>query len=236
MYSFDSRVRYSEVDSKGYIKMNSILDYFQDCSSFQAEEVEVGLDYMAEKHMAWVLTCWQVEFKRCPSFGEKITVSTWPYDFKGFFGYRNYTLKGEGEELLACANSVWVLLDLESGKPVRVLQEMADAYEFCPRLPMEHTSRKVALPKEMEAKEPFPVHKYHIDTNQHVNNGKYICMAQEYLPQGFQTGKMKAEYRKAAVYGDMIYPYARQEAGKITVSLADEQGSPYAVIELEERK
>lgn len=181
------------------------------------------------------MTCWQVELKRYPVFGEKIQVSTWPYDFKGFFGYRNYTMKGEGEELLACANSIWALLDIESKKPVRVPEEMTDAYEFFPRLPMEPGSRKVVLPEGMEAKEPFPVHKYHIDTNQHVNNGKYICMAQEYLPSGFHTGRMKAEYRKAAVYGDMIYPYAIQGENKITVNLADVQGNPYAVIELEEK-
>ena len=235
MYCFDSRVRYSEVDSKGAVKMNAILDYFQDCSSFQAEELGVGLSYMAEQGLVWVLTCWQVELKRYPVFGEKIQVSTWPYDFKGFFGYRNYTMKGEGEELLACANSIWALLDIESKKPVRVPEEMTDAYEFFPRLPMEPGSRKVVLPEGMEAKEPCPVHKYHIDTNQHVNNGKYICMAQEYLPSGFHTGRMKAEYRKAAVYGDMIYPYAIQGENKITVNLADVQGNPYAVIELEEK-
>ena len=49
------------------------------------------------------------------------------------------------------------------------------------------------------------------------------------------TGRMKAEYRKAAVYGDMIYPYAIQGENKITVNLADVQGNPYAVIELEEK-
>ena len=54
MYRFDSRVRYSEVDSKGAVKMNAILDYFQDCSSFQAEELGVGLSYMAEQGLVWV--------------------------------------------------------------------------------------------------------------------------------------------------------------------------------------
>ena len=146
MYCFDSRVRYSEVDSKGAVKMNAILDYFQDCSSFQAEELGVGLSYMAEQGLVWVLTCWQVELKRYPVFGEKIQVSTWPYDFKGFFGYRNYTMKGEGEELLACANSIWALLDIESKKPVRVPEEMTDAYEFFPRLPMVLPDKRRILP------------------------------------------------------------------------------------------
>ena len=140
------------------------------------------------------------------------------------------------EELLAYANSVWVLLDLKKGRPAKLLPKMLEVYELLPQLSMEVDSRKIALPQEMEQREPFPVHKYHIDTNQHVNNGKYVSMAQEYLPQGFQVGKMRAEYRKAAVYGDLICPYVQVQKGKVTVNLAGEDTTPYAVVELEEKR
>lgn len=236
MYSFESRVRYSEVDSEGRITLNAILDYFQDCSSFQSEELGVGLEFLMEQNFVWVLTSWQVEVKRYPSYGEKITASTWPYGFKGFLGYRNFLIKGKEEEVFACANSVWALLDMETGKPARIPRKMADAYEFSPQLPMEKASRKIQLPEHMQAREPFPVQKYHIDVNRHVNNGKYVGMALEYLPQKAQVGKLKAEYRKAAVYGDVIYPFIQQEGTKMTVNLANGQGMPYAVIELEEKR
>ncbi|MEH2943877.1 acyl-ACP thioesterase domain-containing protein [Lachnospiraceae bacterium KK002] len=235
MYSFESRVRYSEVDSEGNITLNAILDYFQDSSSFHSEELGLGLEYLMKRNLAWVLSCWQVELNRYPVYGERITVSTWPYDFKGFLGYRNFTMKDERSEILAYANSVWVLLDVEKGRPAKILPEMSEAYVFSPKFPMEYNSRKIQLPEQMEAHETFPVHKYHIDTNRHVNNGKYVSMAQEYLPQGFKIGKMRTEYRKAAVYGDIIHPFTMEEPGKTVVNLADEQGKPYAVVELEER-
>ncbi len=235
MYSFESRVRYSEVDSEGYITLNAVLDYFQDCSSFHSEELGVGLEFLMKRKLAWVLSCWQVEISRYPVYGEGITVSTWPYDFKGFLGYRNFTMKDRKGEIAAYANSVWVLLDVEKGRPAKILPEMLEAYEFSPKFPMEYNSRKIQLPEQMEMHETFPVHKYHIDTNRHVNNGKYVSMAQEYLPQGFKIGKMRTEYRKAAVYGDIIHPFIAEEPGKTVVNLADEQGKPYAVVELEER-
>ena len=236
MYSFDSRIRYSEVDSQGEITLTAILDYFQDCSTFHSEDLGLGIGYLMEQQVAWVLSAWQIEVKRYPKLGEKVVVGTWPYDFKGFFGYRNFTMESEAGELLAYANSVWVLLDLKKARPTRILPEMAEAYKLSPKLPVEWDSRKISLPESMEKKEAFPVHKYHIDTNQHVNNGKYVSMAQEYLPQGFKIGKMRAEYRKAAVYGDMICPFVVQEPGKVTVNLADKEGKPYAVVELEEKK
>ena len=236
MYSFDSRIRYSEVDSQGKITLTAILDYFQDCSTFHSEDLGVGLSYLAKEKVVWVLSSWQIEVKRYPEFGELVTVGTWPYGFQSFFGYRNFTLESDKGELLAYANSVWVLLDLKKGRPAKLSPKMLEVYQVSPQLPMECELRKILLPQQMEKLESFPVHKYHIDTNQHVNNGKYVSMAWEYLPRGFQIGKMRAEYRKAAVYGDRIYPFVASMEDKVTVNLADEGGRPYAIVELEEMK
>lgn len=236
MYSFDSRIRYSEVDSQGKITLTAILDYFQDCSTFHSEDLGVGLSYLAKEKVVWVLSSWQIEVKRYPEFGELVTVGTWPYGFQSFFGYRNFTLESDKGELLAYANSVWVLLDLKKGRPAKLSPKMLEVYQLSPQLPMECESRKILLPQQMEKLESFPVHKYHIDTNQHVNNGKYVSMAWEYLPRGFQIGKMRAEYRKAAVYGDRIYPFVASMEDKVTVNLADEGGRSYAIVELEEMK
>lgn len=236
MYSFDSRIRYSEVDSQRHVTLPSIIDYFQDCSNFQSEELGVGIDYLIGHGLVWVLSSWQIEVSRYPQMGEHVKVSTWPYGFKGFFGYRNFTMEDDAGELLAYANSVWTLLDVEKGRPARLTPEMQQAYQLSPQLELECESRKVAFPQEMEAREPFPVHKYHIDTNNHVNNGKYVSMAQEYLPMGFCTGKLRVEYRKAAVYRDIIFPFVAKEKEKIIVKLADEEGNPYAIVELEEKK
>lgn len=233
MYSFQSRIRYSESDREGKITLNAILDYFQDCSSFHSEDLGVGIKFLAEKQMAWVLSSWQIEIKRYPAYGEQVKVSTWPYAFQGFFGYRNFILETAGGELLAFANSIWTLLDLKKGRPARMLPEMIEAYVLAESFPMECKSRKIELPRNMEQREAFPVHKYHIDTNQHVNNGRYVGMAQEYIKEGTVITKMRAEYRKAAVYGDVICPFVSEEPQKTVVNLADGEGVPYAVIELE---
>ncbi len=233
MYSFDSRVRYSETGPQGRITPVAILDYFQDCSSFQSEELGIGVAYLKEHHLAWVLVSWQIEIARYPALGEVITAATWPYDFKGFYGYRNFAMTDSAGVRTACGNSSWVLLDTETGRPVRLPQIMVDRYVMEPALPMEQGPRKMKLPEGMEAREPFVVQRFHLDTNQHVNNGKYILMAQEYLPEGFGIGRIRAEYKKSAVYGDTIYPSVKAEEQRVTVSLADESQAVYTIIELE---
>jgi len=67
-----------------------------------------------------------------------------------------------------------------------------------------------------------------LDTNNHVNNGKYITMALEYLPEAFETYELRAEYKKSAVYGDMIYPQVKLDGDTFYVALCDEEGNIYA--------
>ena len=39
----------------------------------------------------------------------------------------------------------------------------------------------------MESRDAFEVHEYHLDVNRHVNNGQYVQMAAEYLPEDFDS-------------------------------------------------
>lgn len=39
----------------------------------------------------------------------KITVKTWPYNFKGFYGYRNFTIEDAEGKICAYADSQWIL-------------------------------------------------------------------------------------------------------------------------------
>ena len=83
MYSFESRIRYSETDSDGRLTLLSLMDYFQDCSTFQSEDLGVGLSFLRERKVVWVLSSWQIAIERLPEMGERVSVGTFPYDFKG---------------------------------------------------------------------------------------------------------------------------------------------------------
>ena len=66
MYTFDSRIRYSEIDRSGRLSIPAVVDYFQDCSAFQSEELGVGVEYLANKKRAWILNSWQIVLERRP--------------------------------------------------------------------------------------------------------------------------------------------------------------------------
>lgn len=231
MYTFQNRVRYSELDGHGVLDLYSIINYFQDCSTFQSEELGVGLEALDTAHRAWLMNSWQVVLLSQPSLCETVTVGTWAYDFKGLYGYRNFLLTDGRGETCAYANSIWVYYDTQSGRPCRIPEETAQAYPLEPPYPMEHAPRKIALPDTLTALSPFPVLPSDLDTNGHVNNCNYVRMAMDRLPDGFSYQQMRAEYRRQARLGDYITPHCHFAADCCTVALCSQDGQPFCVAE-----
>lgn len=231
IYTMQTTVRYSECDATRQAGLSSILDYLQDACTFQAEVLGIGLDYMKKNRTAWVLNSWQADIERYPTFGETIQVKTWPYDFYGFMGFRNFLIEDEAKRQIVRANSVWVFMDVEKQKPARITPKVAAAYQTSPRLEMEYMERKIPDFEAEPAGEPIQIPRCFIDTNQHVNNAKYILMAQELLPPDFHTVRIRTEYKKPAVYGEAIYPYLVQSQDRCAVKLCSRIGQPYAVVE-----
>lgn len=236
MYSFNSRVRYSEVGEDKKLTLHGIINYFQDCSTFQSEELGVGLARMEQIRRVWVLNAWQIVVERYPQLCEEIVISTWPTDFSGFLGQRNFVMKTADGELLAYANTLWTFLDTVSMRPMRVPEEISGAYELEEKLEMEYAPRKIPVPKDAVAGEAFVVHLSHLDTNHHVNNGQYVLMAKNYLPEGFRIGQMRAEYKMSAVLGDVICPRVKVADDICTVALCNEDEKVYATVEFTRAK
>ena len=231
MYSFKGRVRYSETDKDGKLTLESMIDYFQDCSTFHSESLGFGIDYLKEQHMVWVLSAWQIVIEDCPKLCDEIEIGTFPYDFKGFFGMRNFFLCAEDGNYLARANSLWTLLNTETGRPVRPTAEMVAGYALEPRLDMDYAPRKIEIPEHGKKQEEILVKSHHIDSNNHVNNGQYVRIAMEYLPEGFTIRQMRAEYKKQAVLHDVIIIIAYEQDNRHTIALCNEDEEPYAVVE-----
>ena len=228
----DGRVRFSEIDHTRKITVPSIINYFQDCSTFQSEDIGVGLDVLSRKKKAWILTYWQIVIDHYPKMNDKIQVSTWASKFKGMLAERNFCMTDENGEKAAYAQSVWVYMDVEKGRPVRPDQEELDAYGQCEPLEMDYESRKIALPEECMSLEPFPVRRYHIDTNEHVNNCQYVQFAMELLPKDQVIHQVRVGYKKSAVLGDVIYPKYAKETDRTVIELCDENGVSYATVEV----
>lgn len=246
MYSFTSRVRYSEIDENGVLGIPALVDYLQDCSTFQSESLGLGPAHIASTGLAWLLSAWKIEISELPHFNDEIRVSTWATGFAGLRASRNFTVRHandeDGARPLVRADSSWFMFDANKGRPVRTPEAesapyLADAHDDVP-LDLPAIPRMIHVEGEGVATAPITVTGAHLDTNHHVNNAQYVSLALGVLEEGELCAPctLDVHYSQAAKLGDTIYPHVhrgeRAEDGSpaTTVTLDDEAGKHYAIV------
>ena len=173
--------------------MMALLNYFQDCSTFQSEDAGVGVKYCLDRDPVWVLNAWQIVPIRLPKLGEKVRIATIPYEFQKFMGFRNFMMLDQEGNYLAKANSIWSLINVKTGHFETSDEAMRKGYPIEERIPMDYAGRKISVPTGGETKEPITVLSHHLDANHHLNNGQYVAKALEFLPEGSVVRQLRAE-------------------------------------------
>lgn len=234
MFSFPSTVRYSECDEHGRLTTLGLLNYLQDCATFQCESLGLGIEHSRDVGRAWLIAAWEIEIDSRPRFGDEIVTSTWAYGFKGLYGNRNFTLDTEDGRRCVRADSLWFLLDAATGRPVRPLAEDIDAYHAERETPLDMPAleRRIRVEGEGEVHAPITVVRSHLDTNNHVNNAQYVEMALETMPTTFLFDRLDVQYRRAAVLGDVLVPHVHSLGDGAVVDLADQDGSSFAIVRM----
>lgn len=250
MYSFTSRVRFSECDESGLLSVPAIIDYLQDCSTFHSEAIGMGPDHAKETGLAWLLAAWEVEIAHRPRFGEEIAVYTWATSFKGLFAKRNFMICAvddpECAKPFVRADSSWFMFDANAQKVIRIPESESAGYlEDTPALDLPPLSRVLKVAGEGTPVSPVAVTGAHLDTNHHVNNAQYVSLAlgalEELDPElALKAASIEAPYimdvyyATAAKLGDIIYPHVHKADDGLYVTLDNEEGKPFAVVRLRE--
>lgn len=235
MHEMASRIRYSEIASDNQLKLAGLLNYFQDCGTFETEELGMNLKFFQEVERVWVLASWQVVIDRLPRLGEEVIVGTFPYGFKGIMGMRNYYMKeAKSGIMLAKANAIWTLVDTAKHGPARITPIVVEKFSLEPKLEMEYAPRKIIVDGEGKKQEPVRVRRERIDTNGHMNNSQYVALAEEYLPQKISADQIRVEYKKESKWLDRLFPTVYYHEQKTIVTFDNEAGERLAVVEVKQ--
>ncbi|MCR5686524.1 MAG: acyl-[acyl-carrier-protein] thioesterase [Lachnospiraceae bacterium] len=230
MYEYRKRIGFSECDTGRRFTVTALIDAFQDCSTFQSEDLGVGFDVLTKRNIVWVINYWEVEIGTLPGLCDYVTVGTFPYSFKGCFGFRNFYLKDEAGSYIVKANSMWTLIDRTSLKPTKAPDFIHEAYKIEEKLDMAYSPRKVLVPDgaSSEEKDPIRILKHHLDSNNHMNNGQYVKLAMSELGE-CSIASLRIDYRRQARLGDVIMPVVYSKGNERVVALYDEDNSPFSV-------
>ena len=232
MYSLKYKVTTSTCDSEGRLKLYSALQMMQDCSEMWIDSEPGVKQYFTQQGMAQLLASRQVEVVRVPEYKEELTVTTSVYGMKPMFGFRNTFIYDAQGNPCYRTWSMGAFVDKASGKLKRVDEATIASMHLDPQLEMNYRDRRIILPREGgQVLEPVRVMRADIDYNRHMNNANYVRMAAELLPEGFQVGGLRVEYRVAARLGDMLTPTVYHAADGATVVALSIGADACAIIE-----
>ncbi|MBE5947315.1 MAG: hypothetical protein E7259_10340 [Lachnospiraceae bacterium] len=232
MYTYEKKVLFSDINASSRMSVWSILNSMQDCVNINSESIGRGIDYMLEKKRTWFAISWNIEIKKFPKMFDDITVKTWPYDFSSTMGFRNVIITDSDGNDILCADSIWTLMDMNTGKPTRIEDEDCKGYDLEEKYPMEPMGRKIKLPAEFELMDTVKVRKADIDYNGHMSNGQYIQIADEYMPMDADIERIRVEYKSQAKYKEELDIYMSVEDKRYVIKIVGkEDGSIKAVVE-----
>ncbi|MBN7773848.1 acyl-[acyl-carrier-protein] thioesterase [Clostridium aminobutyricum] len=242
MYTFHDRVKMSQTDKRRNLTIPAIIDAMQNCVMFQLEDLGVGLDYMEKENKILVVTCWQVQIFSLPRLFDSVSLATQAYSYKAATGFRHCMIYDREGKLCIASNSIGVFVNPDTGRPIKTTAEEWAKYDLNKGLDIEFKDRHIPIPTDYEVVEQFQVNIHHLDANNHMNNGQYVRIAYNYLPEDFDVSDFRVEYKKPAKLDDTVlvrlsaFSAPAQENSPLSqrilcVDLCDLAGNSFAVVE-----
>lgn len=206
--SEEYHVKYYEVDCKRRLLVSSLINYFSDICMVQLGETGYSLDTMNELNRAWILYKWDINIKRYPMYGERVIVSTEAYSFRKFYACRKFKVVDKDGNEIVNAKSVWFFIDTNKRRPMKITEEMYKCYEIPDDKNDILEMSKIEKCTSYAYERDFNVRYSDIDTNNHVNNAKYLSWMLETVPlevvSEYRLENVRIDYEKETYYGEMI--------------------------------
>lgn len=121
------------IDLNGHVNNLEYIRWMQDAATAHSD----AQGWTAERYKAtgatWVVRSHSIEYLRPAFAGDEIIISTWVADFRRLRSRRKYKfVRVRDEAVLAAAQTDWVFIDLESGKPRRIPRDLVEAFPVVP--------------------------------------------------------------------------------------------------------
>jgi acyl-ACP thioesterase len=206
-YTKEFIIPYYDTDKNGLLKISALLAYMEETSSFHSDALGIGVEELGKNNYGWMLNRWRARFYKLPKVKEKVIIDTWTSGFDKFYAYREFAVYDINNEPICNATTLWIFLDVEKKKPIRVPKEFNGIYKIVDEKLMHDFAD---FRDDFTTKEgmDFHVRRSDIDYNQHVNNVKYLDWILETVPEdvyeNYQLHELDIQYKKELKLGTTI--------------------------------
>jgi acyl-ACP thioesterase len=140
-----------------------------------AQELGFGYDQMKKRRSLWMLSRMKIRMFRHPAWNDKVLVETWPSGINKLFALRDFRVTDSEGVLLGVASSCWLIVQLDTHRPIRPGTEMERFSRIEYGDPVfDSPLEKIELPAEPASLGRHKVVFSDLDIIGHVNNVKYL--------------------------------------------------------------
>ncbi|MCL2748920.1 MAG: thioesterase [Alphaproteobacteria bacterium] len=166
-----------QCDRHGFIRPVMLMNELQSIADTHAEILGWGRTFCLANNVAWVVTHYLVEIDELPRDSEELEFITWPSRHDSLKAARDFEIRGNDGRVIVRATSQWVMIDLETRRPMR-LSELPSGWAVIEERALDLPFEK--FPDfETETCAEFQTRYDDVDVNQHVNNAVYASWATE---------------------------------------------------------
>lgn len=225
VFTKEYELHYYDVDKNLRANMSTIINILSDIGTKQSEELGSGMSSLLDQNMTWVFYNYHIKIFRSPVYGEKLYVSTEPTGFKKYYALRNYEIKDSNGNVIVSANAIFLLINIEKRRMMRIPEEQYEIYGVDGDLKGDFKIPKLERLEEFKYEDNFKVRYTDIDSNNHVNNTKYIDWAIETLPEeivnNYVLDEVRVTFEKECKYGEevKVFTDVREEEGGALVTV-----------------
>ena len=235
IYSQTFTVGFFEVDAKLRMAPVAYWRILQSAAATHATLLAVSTEALRLAGQTWMLSKMRLDIVHQARMGDLLTIETWPATrSKAARAHRDFVLKNAAGEICATASSLWVIVNLETRRPLRIPQSILalghDPGYSIPQL----TDATLPAPTNPEWEESYRALWSDADQNEHVNNAAMLRWAVDVLPLAFlETHELihaELHYRAEVRIGDNVRVLTEDIEGQIQQVILDATGAPVANI------
>lgn len=167
-------IRASEVGPGGKINLMAIGQFLQEAAGNHAAQKKLGFHGMMAINRFWVLNRMKIEMYSWPKWNDETHVHTWVKDFRGPFSHREFHLLDSNNQKLGAASTLWVALDSNSRRPVRMDTELSAFIHFPDDAALPSPPEKIAPIEAGVWVSHYSALHSDLDIIGHVNNTVYL--------------------------------------------------------------
>lgn len=206
VWSREVKLRAKDVNMFRQLRTSRLFELLQEASIAHTEELGWPRETTLDRGFLWMIGLERIEIARMPAYDETVTLSSWPGPMMHVLFPRQYRIDDETGAAIIRGSAIWTLVDMGT-------RAMASPDDHGVVIEGVTTGDELALPATLRTEEcdheaQFTVPFSYCDLNGHMNNTRYLDVAEDHLAgpaKGRELAAISVQYTAEVRFGDTVY-------------------------------